>query len=331
MQEKLPFRRPQDTLSIAPMLDCTDRHYRYLMRLITKHTLLYTEMLTIKEVLENKGGRRLELHPFELPVAIQLGGSHAAQLAQCARLAMDAGYCEINLNVGCPSHRVQCGGIGACLMLQPMLVADCVAAMQSATPLPVTIKCRLGVDEFDAYDHLHQFISTVSQAGCQKFVIHARKAWLQGLSPKQNRELPLLDYGKVYQIKQDLPQLRIIINGGIKTHDQVTQHLQQVDGVMIGRAAYENPLLFSEVDHLFYHQEPMPLNVEEVVHQYIAYANEELGRGTRLSAMTRHLLNLFTSRPRARLWRRYLSCNSAKQGAGIEVIQAALSELNIVA
>jgi tRNA-dihydrouridine synthase A len=286
-------------------------------------------MLTIKEVLQDKSGSVLEIHPLEPPVAIQLGGSHPAQLAECARLAQQAGYSEVNLNVGCPSQRVACGGIGASLMLQPELVAECVAAMQQAVTIPVTVKCRLGVDDHDTYELLHRFISLVSHSGCQKFIIHARKAWLSGLNPKQNREIPPLDYERVYRLKADFPDLVIIINGGIVDLRQVTSHLDRVDGVMIGRAAYDNPFLLATVDQQFYQQAPRNIEPQDVVQHYIGYARNELTRGTRLSAMTRHLLNVFQGMPGARNWRRHLSTCS-KEEAGVDMILAALMQMQLI-
>lgn len=316
-------------LSVAPMLDCTDRHFRFLLRLISRQVLLYTEMLTTNEILAPNGNQHLELNSVESPIAIQLGGSEPGDLVQCARRAEQAGFNEVNLNVGCPSSRVQRGGIGACLMRQPELVADCVDAMANAVAVPVTVKCRLGVDDDDSYEQLLHFVSTVAAAGCSRFIIHARKAWLQGLSPKQNRTVPPLQYDKVYRIKQDLPDLEIIINGGISDLIQANQHLQIVDGVMIGRSVYNNPMLLAEVDNLYYAQERQPISVEEVVLRYIDYVEQQLAKGARLTIMTRHLLNIFQGRPRSKLWRRYLSCNSNKQHEGSSIIYAALEEMRV--
>jgi tRNA-dihydrouridine synthase A len=283
----------RNLISVAPMIDCTDRHFRYLIRLISRKTLLYTEMLTIKDILAAADKNILQLNPVEPPIAIQLGGSDPAALAQCAKLARGEGYTEINLNVGCPSHRVQSGGIGACLMLKPELVAECVMAMQSQVSLPITVKCRLGVDQDDSYEQLVHFVDQISNAGCKKFIIHARKAWLQGLSPKQNRTIPPLEYEKVYRLKQDFPHLTIVINGGIHNLTQVDEHLTKADGVMIGRAIYDNPLLLTAVDAQYYGQTQNEINPESVALQYIHYIEQELGKGTKLSAMTRHILSLF--------------------------------------
>lgn len=311
-----------DKISIAPMLDCTDRHFRRLIRLISKKVMLYTEMTTIKQFLEDKTNQVLAIDPVESPVALQLGGSAPELLAECVQRSGTI-FQEINLNVGCPSGRVQSGGIGACLMLQPTLVADCIAAMSAVATVPITVKCRLGVDDQDSYDQLTHFIATVAEAGCQKFIIHARKAWLKGLSPKQNREIPPLDYEKTYQLKKDFPSLTFIINGGIDSLDAAAMHLNQIDGVMIGRAVYNNPFLLAEVDQRFYGQQNA-ICEPELVANYIDYVAAELAKGVRLSSITRHMLGLFYNKPKASQWRRYLSCNSIHPNAGIEVITAAL-------
>jgi tRNA-dihydrouridine synthase A len=316
-------------LSIAPMLDCTDRHFRFLMRLISRKVLLYTEMLTTKEVLENKSGTLLAINPIEHPVAIQLGGSSPKLLAMCAKMASDAGFDEINLNVGCPSARVQSGKIGACLMLEPEVVAECIAAMRQVTNILVSVKCRLGVDDSDTYDCLHHFVKTVASAGCSKFIIHARKAWLKGLSHKQNREIPPLDYPRAYQLKADFPELNIILNGGITNPCHLSYHIAQVDGIMIGRAAYHNPYLFSEVDRKLYDFDYFK-EEKEVVLQYKEYIRNELALGTRLNHMTRHLLGLFHHKPGASYWRQHLSCNSTKKDAGISIIDQALAAMGQV-
>ncbi len=314
-------------LSVAPMLDCTDRHFRFLLRLISRQVLLYTEMLTINEILAPNGHQHLELNPIESPIAIQLGGSEPDKLVQCAKLAEQAGFDQVNLNVGCPSSRVQRGGIGACLMRQPDLVADCVQAMANAVAVPVTVKCRLGVDDDDSYEQLQHFVTTIAAAGCSRFIIHARKAWLKGLSPKQNRTVPPLQYDKVYQIKQDFPDLEITINGGITDLEQANQHLHHVDGVMIGRSVYNNPMLLAEVDNLYYGAKRQPITPKEVVLQYIDYVEQQLAIGNRLTIITRHLLNMFQGMPGSKLWRRYLSCNSNKQHEGSDVIYAALKQM----
>lgn len=314
-------------LSVAPMLDCTDRHFRYLIRLISRHILLYTEMLTTNEILAPNGAMHLQLHPIESPIVMQLGGSDPAALAHCAILAEQAGFNEINLNVGCPSSRVQRGGIGACLMRQPKLVADCIAAMKAVVTIPVTVKCRLGVDYDDSYEQLAHFVRLVAEAGCGTFSIHARKAWLTGLNPKQNRTIPPLDYNKVYRIKQDFPHLEIILNGGVVDLIQVDEHLKTVDGVMIGRAIYNNPMLLKDVDHKYYGQQQIEKDPKTIVSEFMDYVDQQLQLGTRLSVMTKHLLTLFQGVPGAKHWRRFLSCNSSKPNAGSSIILQALQEL----
>jgi tRNA-dihydrouridine synthase A len=294
-------------LCIAPMIDWTDRHYRYFMRTMTQHTRLYTEMITTGAIIYGGAERFLKYHPQEHPVALQLGGCDPIALGQCARLAQEYGYAEINLNVGCPSDRVQSGKFGACLMAEPKLVAECVTAMREACDLPVTVKTRIGIDEQDSYEFLRQFIQTVSDAGCQQFIIHARKAWLKGLSPKENREIPPLHYDRVYQLKKDFPELMFILNGGILTLAEVEEQLNCVDGVMIGRAAYHNPYIFAEVDHHLFGREDPVLTRHQIMENMLVYMEEELAQGTRLHHITRHILNLFNNQPRARYWRRSLT------------------------
>ncbi len=312
--------------SVAPMLDYTDRHCRYFHRLLTRYSLLYTEMITTGAIIHGDRGYLLKTHPREHPVALQLGGSSPGDLATCARYAAEFGYSEINLNCGCPSDRVQSGMFGAVLMKQPQRVAECFLAMQSATSLPVTLKHRIGVDEFDSYDFLLDFVGTVAAAGCKTFIVHARKAWLQGLSPKQNREIPPLDYDRVYRLKKDFPELEIILNGGVTTLDQAAQHLQHIDGVMIGREAYHNPYLLSEVDRrLFNDPAPVPTRTE-VLEQFAKYVDKELSNDVpRLSHMTRHIIGLFQGMPGARKFRRYISENAHRKNAGVEVIFQALA------
>lgn len=309
------------------MIDCTDRHFRYLIRLISRKVLLYTEMVGINAILANLERDPLRLDPIEHPVALQLGGSDPKGLAECARLAEIAGFAEVNLNVGCPSSRVQSGGIGACLMRQPSLVADCIYAMKSQVVLPVTVKCRLGVDHDDSYEQLVNFVSTVNKGGCNKFIIHARKAWLNGLSPKQNRTIPPLEYEKVYRLKQDFPSLEIIINGGIKEFAEVDAHLEKTDGVMIGRAVYDNPWLLARVDHDYYGEPDNTITPQTVISRYSHYIEQQLTSGIRLNVMTRHLLGMFQGTPGAKNWRRYLSVQSTQKGSGVEVIQKALVAL----
>ena len=303
------------------MIDWTDRHYRYFMRLISKRTRLYTEMITTGALLYGDAPRFLSFHSVEHPVALQLGGCDPKALAQCAQLAEEYGYAEVNLNVGCPSDRVQAGKFGACLMAEPNLVADCIAAMREACSLPVTVKSRIGIDKQDNYEFLEKFIDTVALAGCEQFIIHARKAWLKGLSPKQNREIPPLSYDTVYQIKRDFPGLVIIINGGITTLEQTTQQLEIVDGVMLGRAAYYNPYLFANVDQQFFNETTEVLTRENIVEQMLIYIDAELTKGTKMHAITRHMLHLYNGEPGAKNWRRTLSYAALQSPAeGIRVI-----------
>lgn len=313
-------------ISIAPMMDWTDRHCRYFLRLITRYSPLYTEMLTSGAVLHGDRNRLLSFTEEEHPIAIQLGGSDPGDLAECATIVTDYGYDEINLNVGCPSDRVQSGRFGACLMAEPELIADCVQRMKLATHLPVTVKTRLGIDERDSYDDLCHFIDTVQQAGCQTFILHARKAWLNGLSPKENREIPPLRYNVVYQIKQDFPKLEIIINGGIKTLAEIDTHLQHTDGVMIGREAYHNPYFLAEVDKVYFNNKQPPVSRQEVMNQFIEYASQQLQYGVALKHMSRHILGLFQGQPGAKKWRRYISEHAHQPNASTQVIRQALRE-----
>ncbi|QBQ54145.1 tRNA dihydrouridine(20/20a) synthase DusA [Nitrosococcus wardiae] len=311
-------------VSIAPMMEWTDRHCRYFLRLISHHALLYTEMVTTGALIHGDRERFLAYHPAEHPLALQLGGSNPEEVAFCARLAEEHGFNEVNLNVGCPSDRVQSGRFGACLMMEPELVAECVAAMAQTVQLPVTVKTRIGVDEQDSYEALTRFISTVAQAGCRTFILHARKAWLQGLSPKENREKPPLRYEVVRAIKQDFPHLEVVINGGITTLEEAQEHLTLLDGVMIGRAAYHNPYLLAQLDRYFY-GDFHPLSPRHgIMEAFLPYVEEQLAQGIYLSRITRHILGLFQGQPGARAWRRYLSENAHRPGAGIEVIREAL-------
>jgi len=322
----LPFARPAPLsrrLSVAPMMDCTDRHARFLLRLISRCTLLYTEMVTAQALLRGDPDYLLAYSPAEHPVALQLGGSDPAQLAQAARIGVDFGYDEINLNVGCPSDRVQSGRFGACLMAEPGLVGECVAAMQAAVAVPVTVKCRIGIDRTDRDEDLFEFVETVAAAGCRHFTVHARKAWLDGLSPRQNREIPPLRYDTVYRLKCLRPELEIVINGGITGLDQALAHLQQVDGVMIGRAAYHSPWLLAEADRLVFGQStPVPERAA-VLAAYLEYMQERHAAGTPLSALTRPLLGLFQGEPGARAWRRELSAPASGQRSPAHVRDAA--------
>ncbi|GAA5215861.1 tRNA dihydrouridine(20/20a) synthase DusA [Corallincola platygyrae] len=308
------------------MLDWTDRHCRHFHRLISEHALLYTEMVTTGAILHGRGDF-LAFNESEHPIALQLGGSDPEALAQCAKLAEERGYDEVNLNVGCPSDRVQNGRFGACLMAEPALVADCVTAMRESADLPVTVKTRIGIDEQDSYEFLTQLIDTVSAAGCDSFTIHARKAWLQGLSPKENREIPPLDYPRVYQLKRDYPALEIAINGGIKTLEECLQHLEHVDGVMLGREAYQNPYMMAEVDKLLFGADRAQPERKAIVEAMYPYIEQHLSAGGQLNHISRHMLGLFQGMPGARRWRRHLSENAHKKGAGIEVMAEALRQV----
>ncbi|NAZ94277.1 tRNA dihydrouridine(20/20a) synthase DusA [Vibrio toranzoniae] len=314
-------------LSVAPMLDWTDRHCRYFHRLLSQQTLLYTEMVTTGAILHGKGDF-LEYNEQEHPLALQLGGSNPVDLAACAKLAGDRGYDEVNLNVGCPSDRVQNGRFGACLMAEPELVADCVSAMKEVTDIPITVKTRIGIDDQDSYEFLTKFVSTVSEkGGCEQFTIHARKAWLSGLSPKENREIPPLDYDRAYQIKKDFSDLVIAVNGGITTLEQTKEHLLHLDGVMIGREAYHSPFILAEVDQQIFGLDTPIKKRSQVVEEMYPYIERELSNGASLGHISRHMLGLFQSMPGARQWRRYISENAHKKGAGIEVMQTALAKI----
>ncbi|SFK45493.1 tRNA dihydrouridine(20/20a) synthase DusA [Rhodanobacter glycinis] len=309
-------------LSVAPMMDWTDRHCRYFHRLLSPHARLYTEMVTSAALVRGRQLRLLEHSQQEHPVALQLGGSEPGELAQAARFGAEAGYDEINLNVGCPSDRVQSGRFGACLMYEPALVADCVKAMRDAVSVPVTVKCRIGVDDQDDYAGLQHFTETMLEAGVGVLVVHARKAWLKGLSPKENREIPPLDYERVYRLKREFPQLVVAINGGVTTVEQVRAHLAQVDGVMLGRAAYHDPWLLARLETALYGE---PLPEREVVLQHLRpYVEAELARGTALKHITRHLLGLYQGEPGARGFRRVLSEGAHQPGAGWALLEQAL-------
>lgn len=316
---------PSHRISIAPMLDWTDKHYRYMARLISKHQLLYTEMVTTGAIIHGKGDYLSYNDEQEHPVALQLGGSNPVDLAICAKKAQDYGYDEVNINVGCPSDRVQNGRFGACLMAEPKLVADAVDAMRSVVDIPVTVKHRIGIDEQDSYQFMADFVGEVSEAGCETFIVHARKAWLNGLSPKQNREIPLLEYERVYQLKRDFKDLTISINGGVKTLEQAQEHLKFVDGVMIGREAYQNPYVLSPVDSLFFDDHSPVLTRHEVVETMLPYIENHMKNGGKLNHISRHMLTIFMGMTGAKQWRRYISENACKEGAGIEVIEKALS------
>ena len=313
--------------TVAPMLDWTDRHCRYFHRLLTKQAVLYTEMVTTGALLHGDHERHLRFNQEEHPVALQLGGSDPQDMAECARLAEAYGYDEVNINVGCPSERVQRGAFGACLMAEPDLIAECVTAMQAAVSIPITVKNRIGIDDQDDYGGLHQFISTVAQAGCQTFIIHARKAWLKGLSPKENRDIPPLRYELVYQIKQEFPALEIIINGGITTLEQCQQHLQHVDGVMVGREAYHNPWLLAQVDPLIYGTDAPFLDRKAAFEAFLDYVQAQQAAGVALNHMSRHILGLFQGMPGARAFRRLISENAHKQSAGIALLRESAAKI----
>jgi len=298
--------------SVAPMMDRTDRHCRYFHRLLTKRSLLYTEMLHANAVLKGDTEKLLNHHPDEHPLVLQLGGSDPSALAEASSISEKFGYSEVNLNVGCPSSKVQKGRFGAVLMKEPKLVAKCISQMKEATTLPVTVKCRIGVDDMDQNIHLDNFINEVSSAGCNTFIIHARKAWLKGLSPKDNREIPPLNYERVYKLKNTFPDLKFIINGGIKSLHESSIHLQHVDGVMIGREAYENPLLLAEVDSVIFLDKKVSTSRSDILKSLIPYIGEELERGTKISHITRHLMGLFRGFDGAKNMRKYLiSLNNA--------------------
>ena len=298
---------PPRTLSIAPMLDWTDRHYRYFARHITRNTWLYTEMVTTGALIHGDVERHLRFDEAEHPLALQLGGSDPADLAKCARLAQEWGYDEINLNVGCPSERVQKGAFGACLMAEPHLVADCVKAMRDACDIDVTVKHRIGIDDVEHYDFLREFVDIVAAAGCQTFIVHARNAILKGLSPKENRDIPPLKYDYAYRLKRERPDLEILLNGGIKTQAEIDLHLAHVDGVMIGREAYHNPWMMANWDARYYGATSAALEREAVVAAMLDYTRRELAEGNKLRNITRHILGLYQGVPGARQWRRMLS------------------------
>jgi len=308
--------------AVAPMMDCTDRHARFLLRRISHFCLLYTEMLTTAAILHGDRDRLLGFDDSEHPLALQLGGNDPDEFARCAGIGVDYGYDEININVGCPSDRVRSGSFGACLMAQPKLIADCVAAMRSVVGVPVTVKTRIGIDRDESVDLLYRFVEEVSAAGCETFIVHARKAWLDGLSPKENRSVPPLRYDVVYKLKRDFPQLTIVINGGISDIDAVQQHLRVVDGVMVGRAAYADPFMLAVVDRVVFDMQ-RTVSRQDVVSDYIEYCERQLGAGQRLGHLARHLVGLFQGQPRAKTWRRHLSEHAFRPGAGVEVIRDA--------
>lgn len=318
------------TLSVAPMIDRTDRHARYLFRLISAHTLLYTEMIAASALVHGDADRLLAYAAFEQPVALQVGGSEPAAMAMAARKAEAYGYAEVNINVGCPSDRVQSGAFGACLMAEPQTVAACVRAMRAETSLPITVKTRIGIDQRDHYHDLLGFIDPVAEAGCETFIIHARKAWLQGLSPKANREIPPLHHDRVYALKRDRPDLEIIINGGITSLDAVETHLERVDGCMLGRAPYADPWLLAAADERLWRAPARVHSRAEVVRGYLPYVHACLAAGVPLHHLTRHMGGLFSGCPGARAWRRTLAEGAAARG-GSEVIDEALDRVEAAA
>jgi tRNA-dihydrouridine synthase A len=317
---------PPHTVSVAPMMGWTDRHDRYFIRQISPHALLYTVMITTGALIYGKKLDILNFNPEEHPVALQLGGSDPKDLAACARLAQQYGYDEVNLNCGCPSDRVQRGSFGACLMAEPDLVAEGVDAMRQAVDIPVTVKTRIGIDKQDSYQFLLDFIGKTSARGCDTFIIHARKAWLNGLSPADNRTIPPLDYDRVYQLKKDFPQLNIILNGGIKTIETIQEALGRLDGVMIGREAYQNPYFMAEVERQVFDAENIRSR-HEVVEAMMGYIENRLQEGIPLKDITRHILGLYQGRPGARRWRRILSEEACKPAANTNVVRDALRQV----
>lgn len=313
--------------SVAPMMDWTDRHCRYLHRLLTSHALLFTEMVTSAAVVHGPRERLLGFDQVEHPVALQLGGSDPEELAEATRIATEFGYREINLNVGCPSDRVQSGRFGACLMAEPDLVADCVRAMRDATDVPVTVKCRIGIDDQDTEESLDRFADAMVAAGVDALYVHARKAWLKGLSPKENREIPPLDYPRVHGLAKRLRPLPVMINGGIKTIKDAEAHMAHMSGVMLGRVAYHEPMLLTLVDERFFGAPKQSVELRDVMLAMADYAEREIGRGARLNNITRHMLGLANARAGARTFRQILSVDAAKRGAGPEVIMRAFEAL----
>jgi tRNA-dihydrouridine synthase A len=313
-------------LSVAPMMDWTDRHCRAFHRVLTRRTLLYTEMVTTGAILRGDWRRLLTFSPAERPLALQLGGDDPGDLATCAALAWDLGFDEVNLNVGCPSDRVQKGRFGACLMRHPEVVAEGISAMAARVPIPVTVKHRLGVDEQEGYEPLAAFVDAIAAAGCRVFVVHARKAWLSGLSPKENREVPPLHHDLVHRLKRERPELTVVVNGGIGSLDEALAHLEHVDGVMVGRAAYHEPWLLAAADRRVFGAAADPVATrEEAVAAFLPYAAEQLAAGEPLPWLTRHLLGLWHGQPRARRWKRTLAEGSRRPGAGLEVLREALA------
>lgn len=324
MRPESPHRGTTRALSVAPMIDRTDRHFRFLMRRLTQHTLLYTEMVNMNAIVRGDRGHILDFDPEEGANALQIGGDDPTMLAEAAKIGVGWGYTEINLNVGCPSNRVQAGCFGAVLMRRPEQVARCVEAMRAAVTVPVTVKHRIGVDELDHYDHMRHFVDVVLAAGADRFTVHARKAWLNGLSPKENRNVPPLRYDDVYRLKRELPHVAIEINGGIKTLDQAAKQLEQVDAVMIGRAAVDTPMVFAQADQRIFGAERTPITRVELVHQMVDYAARFAGPTFKLTHITRHMLTLYAGISGARAWKRALAEGTSGVGASPQAILNAL-------
>jgi tRNA-dihydrouridine synthase A len=320
----LPMARGE-LFAVAPMMDWTDRHCRFFHRVLTRHSVLYTEMVTARAIKHGGRAKLLDFDAREQPLVLQLGGSEPDVLAEAARIGEEWGYSEINLNVGCPSDRVQGGHFGACLMAEPKLVADCFVAMQAAVKIPVTVKCRIGIDEQDEDADLQRFVETVAAAGCKTFIVHARKAWLHGLSPKENREVPPLNHERVYRLKRSRPDLAIIINGGIASVKDGLAHLAHVDGVMLGRVAYHHPWNLTEVDPLFADVVAPVATRRQAVEAMFPYIAEQLADGQPLHRITRHMLGLYHGQPGGRIWRQVLSTEAGRHGAGIDVLEKAVA------
>lgn len=315
--------------SVAPMMELTDQFCRYFHRCLSKRALLYSEMVTSNAIIHGDRDYLLGFDPSEDPVVLQLGGSDPAAMARCAKIGQQYGYAQINMNVGCPSDRVQSGRFGACLMAEPDLVAACISAMQQAVDIPVTVKCRVGIDRDDAYEPFARFIETLRETGCDTFIVHARKAWLDGLSPKENRDVPPLRYDFVQRIKQAMPETTFILNGGLHDHQQALEFLTSengtpLDGVMLGRDAYRNPWLLNDVDHLYFGDAQSELSRADVVEQMYPYIERQLSLGVRLGKISRHMLGLYQGQPGGRLWRRHISENAWHEGAGIDVLRQGL-------
>ena len=329
--ESAPRKFTAPTVSVAPMMDWTDRHCRYFMRQISGGVQLYTEMVTAAALIHGDAGKLLRYDTSEHPVVLQVGGSDPAMMAQAARMGSDAGYDEININAGCPSERVQSGAFGACLMAEPDLVAECVDRMRDASAVPVTVKTRIGIDDQDSVEFLYAFVDAIRSAGCETLIVHARKAYLKGLSPKENRTVPPLDYPRVYALKQDYPDLTVVLNGGVTTRAECDAHLRHVDGVMIGRQAYQQPWLLTELADLVGDESDTRKTRQAVVAAMLPYVERELASGTLLKHITRHMLGLFAGQPGARAWRRFLSENAHRHGAGSNVLIHALEQLPVAA